>query len=217
MSTTRSTSSARSPARIPIRPWCAISRSVIGNETRAQMLKARRPPAGSAGRLCRRRLQRHRHVPSLSRRSERARCMASRRRRRRRHRHAMPPRSPRARRACCMARAPICCRTRDGQIIEAHSISAGLDYPGVGPEHSWLQGYRPGEISLRHRQGGAGRLPAAAPAGRHHSGAGIGACHRPCARRSRRKMAEGPDHRGQSLGPRRQGHLLRRQRLGTKL
>ena len=28
---------------------------------------------------------------------------------------------------------------RDGQIIEAHSISAGLDYPGVGPEHSWLR------------------------------------------------------------------------------
>ena len=26
----------------------------------------------------------------------------------------------------------------DGQIDEAHSISAGLDYPGVGPEHSWL-------------------------------------------------------------------------------
>ncbi len=26
----------------------------------------------------------------------------------------------------------------DGQIQEAHSISAGLDYPGVGPEHSWL-------------------------------------------------------------------------------
>ena len=26
----------------------------------------------------------------------------------------------------------------DGQIEEAHSISAGLDYPGIGPEHSWL-------------------------------------------------------------------------------
>jgi tryptophan synthase beta chain len=26
----------------------------------------------------------------------------------------------------------------DGQIAEAHSISAGLDYPGVGPEHAWL-------------------------------------------------------------------------------
>ena len=27
----------------------------------------------------------------------------------------------------------------DGQITEAHSISAGLDYPGIGPEHSWLK------------------------------------------------------------------------------
>jgi tryptophan synthase beta chain len=27
----------------------------------------------------------------------------------------------------------------DGQIAEAHSISAGLDYPGVGPEHAWLR------------------------------------------------------------------------------
>ena len=26
-----------------------------------------------------------------------------------------------------------------GQVLEAHSISAGLDYPGVGPEHSWLK------------------------------------------------------------------------------
>ena len=36
----------------------------------------------------------------------------------------------------------------DGQTIESHSISAGLDYPGVGPEHSWLKdlgraSYRP--------------------------------------------------------------------------
>ena len=30
-------------------------------------------------------------------------------------------------------------QTRDGQVLEAHSISAGLDYPGVGPEHSWLR------------------------------------------------------------------------------
>ena len=27
----------------------------------------------------------------------------------------------------------------DGQVTEAHSVSAGLDYPGVGPEHSWLK------------------------------------------------------------------------------
>jgi tryptophan synthase beta chain len=32
----------------------------------------------------------------------------------------------------------------DGQIQEAHSISAGLDYPGVGPEHSWL--YQTGRV-----------------------------------------------------------------------
>jgi len=30
-------------------------------------------------------------------------------------------------------------QTDDGQIKEAHSISAGLDYPGIGPEHSWLK------------------------------------------------------------------------------
>jgi tryptophan synthase beta chain len=49
--------------------------------------------------------------------------------------------------------APLCAGTRgvlhgnrtylmqdeDGQIIETHSISAGLDYPGVGPEHAWLK------------------------------------------------------------------------------
>ena len=29
-------------------------------------------------------------------------------------------------------------QSSDGQITDAHSISAGLDYPGIGPEHSWL-------------------------------------------------------------------------------
>ncbi len=29
-------------------------------------------------------------------------------------------------------------QTEDGQILDGHSISAGLDYPGIGPEHSWL-------------------------------------------------------------------------------
>jgi len=29
-------------------------------------------------------------------------------------------------------------QNEDGQINDAHSISAGLDYPGIGPEHSWL-------------------------------------------------------------------------------
>ncbi len=30
-------------------------------------------------------------------------------------------------------------QNEDGQVIETHSVSAGLDYPGVGPEHAWLK------------------------------------------------------------------------------
>ena len=29
-------------------------------------------------------------------------------------------------------------QNQDGQVQETHSVSAGLDYPGVGPEHAWL-------------------------------------------------------------------------------
>ena len=53
-----------------------------------------------------------------------------------RHRASTAPRSRGAPRACSTARAATCSRTSDGQIAEAHSISAGLDYPGVGPEHA---------------------------------------------------------------------------------
>lgn len=30
-------------------------------------------------------------------------------------------------------------QSKEGQIIETHSVSAGLDYPGVGPEHAYLK------------------------------------------------------------------------------
>lgn len=30
-------------------------------------------------------------------------------------------------------------QTKTGQIVETHSVSAGLDYPAVGPEHAWLK------------------------------------------------------------------------------
>ena len=40
--------------------------------------------------------------------------------------------------ACCTATAPTCCRTRTARSLDAHSISAGLDYPGIGPEHAFL-------------------------------------------------------------------------------
>ena len=42
-------------------------------------------------------------------------------------------------RACCMAPSPSVLADDEGQILEAHSVSAGLDYPGVGPEHAYLR------------------------------------------------------------------------------
>ncbi|MBL8448115.1 MAG: tryptophan synthase subunit beta [Zoogloeaceae bacterium] len=36
-------------------------------------------------------------------------------------------------------------QNEDGQIVDTHSISAGLDYPGVGPEHAWLKDSRRAE------------------------------------------------------------------------
>ena len=51
----------------------------------------------------------------------------------------MPRASPAAARASCRAHAPTCCRTRHGNIELTHSISAGLDYAAVGPEHAWLR------------------------------------------------------------------------------
>ena len=55
------------------------------------------------------------------------------------HRQARGLAAAPARPACCTATAPTCCRTTNGQITETHSISAGLDYPGVGPEHAYLK------------------------------------------------------------------------------
>jgi tryptophan synthase beta chain len=40
----------------------------------------------------------------------------------------------------------------DGQIIETHSISAGLDYPGVGPEHAWLKDTGRAELRVGDRR-----------------------------------------------------------------
>jgi len=48
-------------------------------------------------------------------------------------------------------------QTPDGQIAEAHSISAGLDYPGVGPELAWLKDHGRLELRQGHRRRGARR------------------------------------------------------------
>ena len=48
-----------------------------------------------------------------------------------------------------------------GQVLEAQSISAGLDYPGVGPEHSLPRLDRPGRVPDGHRRRGDRGVPAA--------------------------------------------------------
>ncbi len=87
----------------------------------------------------------------------------------------------------------------DGQIADAHSISAGLDYPGVGPEHALPPRHRPGRVPRRHGRGGTRRVPGSRPYGGHPPGAGAGACPRPRARPRRRADPRRP------LGARRQG------------
>ena len=99
----------------------------------------------------------------------------------------------------------------DGQTLPSHSVSAGLDYPSVGPEHAWLHDigradYRPG-----HRRRGHGGVPHPVPDRGHHPGDRVGA--RPGRRdpagprarrldRRRRPRARAAD---QPVGPRGQG------------
>ena len=61
----------------------------------------------------------------------------------------------------------------DGQILEAHSICAGLDYPGVGPEHAWLRDSGRARYVAVTDARGARRLPADRRAGGHHPGARV--------------------------------------------
>ena len=100
----------------------------------------------------------------------------------------------------------------DGQILEGHSISAGLDYPGVGPEHSWLRDSgRVTYVPATDREAlEAFQLLHAARG--HHPGARAGARARPC-HQARPDHGQGPDHRHESLRPRRQGRLHRRRRI----
>ena len=114
--------------------------SVIGREARAQMLEQIGASARRRRRLRRRRLERDRAFSTRSSGDDGVELIGveagghgidSRRARR----HACAA----ARSACCTARARIVLQDECGQVIETHSISAGLDYPGVGPEHAYLK------------------------------------------------------------------------------
>ena len=141
---TPTTSSARSPGPHPFPAMVRDFQKIIGEEAREQVLDLTGALPGRRRRLRRRRIERDRHLPRLPRRRRRRACTASRpagdgveTAAPRRHHHA------RAAPACCTAPAAILLQDEDGQTIESHSISAGLDYPGVGPEHAWLAEHRP--------------------------------------------------------------------------
>ncbi len=65
-----------------------------------------------------------------------------------------------------------------GQISATHSISAGLDYPSIGPEHAWLKDTGRAEYVSARDQEALEACTVLAQNGRHHSGDGIRSCGR---------------------------------------
>ncbi len=106
--------------------------AAVGDRPRGARADARGrgPAAGRGGRVRRRRLERDRHLPRLPRRRGRAAVGVE----------AAGAASLGTGRAGVLhgARSSVLA-DEDGQIADAHSISAGLDYPGVGPEHAYLR------------------------------------------------------------------------------
>ena len=99
----------------------------------------------------------------------------------------------------------------DGNIELTHSISAGLDYAAVGPEHAWLHDSRSRRVRLDRRRCGARGVPAPGARRRHPAGARIVA--RDCARLpARADDAAGSGAARQPVRARRQGRHQRARR-----
>ena len=165
--------------------------SIIGNETREQMQEAEGRLPDSLDRLHRRRLERDGPVPSVPRRH------ADRDLRRRGGRSR--PRTGLHAASIAGGRPGVLHGNRtyllmddDGQIEEAHSISAGLDYPGIGPEHAWLDDIGRVKFLSATDEEALDGVPALLAARRHHPGARAGACARPGRWTSRRQKPK--DH-----------------------
>ena len=194
-------------------PYPAMVRdfqSIIGKEVREQMHGAGGPAARHARRLHRRRLERHRACSIRSSTTRASRSTASKP-------AATGSRSPNGHAASMNGGRPgvlhgnrtYLLQDADGQILEGHSISAGLDYPGVGPEHAWLKDTgRVNYVSATDKEA-LEAFQLCTRARGHHSGARAGA-------RARLRHQAGADAaKGQPAGdehvrPRRQGHFRRR-------
>ena len=91
----------------------------------------------------------------------------------------------------------------EGQIAEAHSISAGLDYPGTGPEHAYLRDIGRARYEAIDDDEALAAFHELAAARGHHPGAGV----RPTRSRSVLADAAEAERMGPRVpvGPRRQG------------
>ena len=92
-----------------------------------------------------------------------------------------------------------------GQVMEAHSISAGLDYPGVGPEHSHLKSTGRASLCVGDRRSGPGGFPFAKPLRGDNTGPGILARGVP-RRGASQDAQQGPNCPGEPVGAGGQGH-----------
>ena len=101
------------------------------------------------------------------------------------------------RRGCCTGRCRMCCRMPTGRRRMCISVSAGLDYPGVGPEHAyWKDTARVTYASIS--DGRRWRRFRCVAAGGDNSGAGIGTCGGYALQLA--GNVEGPDIGDQSFG-----------------
>ncbi len=103
--------------------------------------------------------------------------------------------------ACCHGARSSLLADEDGQVLDAHSISAGLDYPGVGPEHAFLRDTGRAEYRAGDGRRSARRLPSARPARGNHPGARAGTRARASAR-LRRGLSSSSASPGGDSGPR---------------
>ena len=142
----------------------------IGREAREQLLLREERLPDAVGRVRRRRLERDRAVPRVPRRRR-----APRRRRGRRRRRATQHAASIGGGHVSVlhgSRSYVLC-DENGQVVESHSISAGLDYPGVGPEHAYLAETGRARVRAGERRRGARGVPPALPARGHHPGARV--------------------------------------------
>ena len=72
---------------------------------------------------------------------------------------ALPEDGRRRCRACCRVRTRYVLQNDAGQVATTHSVSAGLDYASVGPEHAMLHDSRPGGVYVGDRMRRRWRRP----------------------------------------------------------